>query len=264
LIVNKSGTLEGVVIAEQGIDDMLKKQLALILVGTALTTLPALAQTTAPTNPNPGSAAGTMQPGPAASSPHGPADNNMGSSNSMGSSSSMNSSTAGVQNTAANAPQFLTHEQADQWRASKLMGVDVYGPDNAKIGDINELIVNKSGTLEGVVIGVGGFLGIGAKNVAVPFTALQWSNVPVNTANNANNGNNTTVAGRASTNTAAPSASSPPAAPMGAPASGANGSAANTNPTFPDHAVLAMTKDELQNAPSYTYSDANNANGANK
>src|SRR3954463_4837577 len=84
---------------------------------------------------------------------------------------------------ASNAPsgmsgQFITQQSPGQWRASKLVGVDVHGTDNAKIGDIREVLVNRDGATEAVVIGVGGFLGIGEKDVAVPFTALEWVSEP--------------------------------------------------------------------------------------
>src|SRR3954451_15261286 len=84
---------------------------------------------------------------------------------------------------ASNAPsgmsgQFITQQSPSQWRASKLVGVDVYGTDNAKIGDIREVLLNRNGAAEAVVIGVGGFLGIGEKDVAVPFSAVEWVTDP--------------------------------------------------------------------------------------
>jgi hypothetical protein len=51
--------------------------------------------------------------------------------------------------------------------ASTLIGSTVYSPDNQKVGDINDVIVGLDGKVEGVVIGVGGFLGLGEKDVAV-------------------------------------------------------------------------------------------------
>jgi hypothetical protein len=50
------------------------------------------------------------------------------------------------------------HKDA-QWRSSKLIGVNVYNDNNEKIGDIEELIVDKSGKIDNVVLGVGGFPG---------------------------------------------------------------------------------------------------------
>jgi sporulation protein YlmC with PRC-barrel domain len=59
-----------------------------------------------------------------------------------------------------------------EWRASKLIGTKIMGPDDKSIGDVDEVILDKEGKVHGVVIGVGGFLGIGEKAVAVPFNAL--------------------------------------------------------------------------------------------
>ena len=67
---------------------------------------------------------------------------------------------------------FVNTQNASEWRSSKLVGANVYGPDNKKIGDINDLLVDASGNIRAAVIGVGGFLGVGEKDVAVPFDAL--------------------------------------------------------------------------------------------
>src|ERR1700710_1644598 len=69
-----------------------------------------------------------------------------------------------------------------QWRASKLVGVNVYNDNNDKIGEIEELIVDKSSKVENVVLGVGGFLGMGEHYVAVPMDKLKWVDQPVRTS----------------------------------------------------------------------------------
>jgi sporulation protein YlmC with PRC-barrel domain len=71
-----------------------------------------------------------------------------------------------------NANDFIQQQQAADWRSSKLVGADVYGADNAKIGDINDVLIGSDGNVRAVVVGVGGFLGVGEKNVAIPFNAL--------------------------------------------------------------------------------------------
>ena len=48
-------------------------------------------------------------------------------------------------------------------------------PTHDAIGDINNLVVAQDGSVDAVIIGVGGFLGMGEKNVAVPFDSLSWS-----------------------------------------------------------------------------------------
>jgi hypothetical protein len=65
-----------------------------------------------------------------------------------------------------------------EWRAFKLVGVNVYNEANEKIGDINEVILDKAGKVENVVLGVGGFLGMGEHYVAVAYDKLKWSNQP--------------------------------------------------------------------------------------
>lgn len=67
-----------------------------------------------------------------------------------------------------------TSQQAGEWRSSKLVGLNVYNANNEKIGDINDLIVGTDGNISSAVIGVGGFLGMGEKLVAVPFSELKF------------------------------------------------------------------------------------------
>jgi hypothetical protein len=47
--------------------------------------------------------------------------------------------------------------RAAAWRSSKLIGLNVYNDQNEKLGDISEILFDKSGKVEGIVIGVGGF-----------------------------------------------------------------------------------------------------------
>lgn len=54
-------------------------------------------------------------------------------------------------------------------RASKTIGTKVTNDANENIGDVNELILNKDGRVIAVVVGVGGFLGMGEHNVALDF-----------------------------------------------------------------------------------------------
>ncbi len=67
---------------------------------------------------------------------------------------------------------FIQHQSAAEWRASKLIGASVYGPDDKSIGDINDVILASDGSVKAAVVGVGGFLGVGEKNVAIPFDTL--------------------------------------------------------------------------------------------
>ena len=64
----------------------------------------------------------------------------------------------------AQSGDFIQKQTANEMRSSKLVGTNVYGPGDEKIGDINEVLIDKSGSVHAVVIGVGGFLGVGEKN----------------------------------------------------------------------------------------------------
>ncbi len=115
----------------------MKTHLGLALIGAALISLPAAAQTTVPADPAPRA---TTQ--------------------------------------AAASIGSLFEMKAGQWRANKLTGVNVYNNANEKIGDVNELIVARDGKIEAVVIGVGGFLGMGEHLAAVPFAQVKWMDGP--------------------------------------------------------------------------------------
>src|ERR1700742_3620714 len=65
------------------------------------------------------------------------------------------------------------------WRASKVVGLNVYNDQNESIGSINDLLMDKSGGVKAAVISVGGFLGVGAHLVAVPYEKVKFVNEPV-------------------------------------------------------------------------------------
>jgi hypothetical protein len=71
------------------------------------------------------------------------------------------------------SPQFIASQSSDQMVTSKFKGTDVLGPDNAHIGDVSDLLFTKDGQIKAYIVGVGGFLGIGEKNVAIEPSAFQ-------------------------------------------------------------------------------------------
>jgi sporulation protein YlmC with PRC-barrel domain len=143
-----------------------------------------------------------------------------------------------------------THREGD-WRASKLVGVNVYNDANEKIGDINDVILDKSGKVENVVLGVGGFLGMGEHYVAVAYDKLKWVNDPPS----ATTASTTTSTGnRPATNVD----STARTATDGARTTGA---AVTTTADdrkanwywYPDHAVYNATKEQLKAMPQFKY-----------
>jgi PRC-barrel domain len=117
--------------------------------------------------------------------------------------------------------KFISSQSTDQWVFSKFKGSDVLGPDNAHIGNVNDMLFDKNGKILGLIVGVGGFLGIGEKSVAIDMSAFKP--VPPDT------GSATTT--------------------------GAGGAAMSTISNDPTAVKLKVswTKDELKNAPDFQY-----------
>ena len=136
-----------------------------LMLGTALSALMlsgALAQ--APSSPAPSaspppSAAQPVSPPAATKSDAIKPSEAAKSSGSMKSSSSASAQPAG--------DKIVSSQQPDQWLASKFKGTDVIGSDDKKIGDVSDILFDKSGKIEAYIISVGGFLGMGAKSVAL-------------------------------------------------------------------------------------------------
>ena len=90
--------------------------------------------------------------------------------------------TAGAQAADTSKPAAQTEVVApvtDGKLVSKIMGAAVYNStadDATKIGDVKDIVLDKDGNAKLVVIGVGGFLGVGEKNVAYDFNKLEWIN----------------------------------------------------------------------------------------
>lgn len=75
----------------------------------------------------------------------------------------------------AGGMQFLDKQQTSDYLASNLIGESVYNAQDEVIGDINDLISDESGKFVAVLIGAGGFLGMGEKDVALRFEDLKFT-----------------------------------------------------------------------------------------
>ncbi|MBY5370822.1 PRC-barrel domain containing protein [Rhizobium leguminosarum] len=67
---------------------------------------------------------------------------------------------------------YLTEQAPDQISANTYIGQSVYNAKNESIGSVNDLIMKKDGGIVAAIVGVGGFLGIGEKDVAVPMEKI--------------------------------------------------------------------------------------------
>ena len=84
--------------------------------------------------------------------------------------------------TPATSAKFITSQNQDQWVFSRFKGTDVIGPDNMSVGSVNDILFDGTGKIIGLVVEVGGFLGIGAKNVAMEMSVFNV--VPPNMGSN--------------------------------------------------------------------------------
>ena len=129
---------------------------------------------------------------------------------------------------AATATKTAPVQVSGQWRASKLIGLNVYNNNNEKIGDINEILVTSDGKISGVVIGAGGFLGMGEHDVLVKLDQIKFVNEPVRTS-------------ATTTTTTTPTTTTRPAP---APTTGSGSATVPARPAraanekwYPDHAI---------------------------
>lgn len=188
---------------------MFKRHVALTAIGGVMLAAAAVAQTSSPSNQPP-----SPQPtSPSTSAPAAPAP----------------------ATESAKAPENNLAGQG-KWRASKLMGVDIYGPDNKKVGDVTEVVFDKTGKIDLVTVGVGGFLGLGSKEVAIPFDQVQWSEEPMIAP------------------APAPSGGAGAGSSAGGGSSAVNSPPAKRSPEmYPDHGKITMTKEQLTAAPAVSY-----------
>ena len=132
-----------------------------------------------------------------------------------------------VRDTAAPAMNFK-----GAWRSSKLIGTNVYNRADEKLGDINEILLDKDGKVMAVVIGVGGFLGMGEHDVAVSMSQLKFMEEPHKSKSARTNDKTTTGTTAAARRDAA-------------------------NDWTVDHAVMDATKEQLKAMKQFKYSDYN-------
>ena len=132
---------------------------------------------------------------------------------------------------------FVTRQSNNEWRASKVVGVDVYSSDNQKLGTINDILLKSDGTAGTIVIGSGGVLGAGEKYVAVPFDGVKWSTQGRTIA-----AGGSSMAGNSSSGGQAVTAA-------------AQG--------YPDRAILDVSKSAFDSAPTFSYAEAKSNSGNN-
>lgn len=141
-----------------------------------------------------------------------------------------------------------TSNDQGQWRASKLVGVEVYNKANEKLGSIEDLIISTNGNIGSVIVGVGGFLGMGEHSVSVGFDKLTWVNEAVRTTTSSNTSSatapSTTANGASNTTTGMSTTTTTTTARTVRSAD---------EKWYPDHAVFDATKDQLKAMPEFKW-----------
>jgi type IV secretory pathway VirB10-like protein len=156
--------------------------LATTAVALMLGAAPTLAQTPAsPGSPAPDPSAETpMQPQPPSAIPSEPDMKAPGQSSEVPMPIKPDQSSEAAKPTApdqsiAQGGQFLKEQTADDVLASSIIGMPAVNSQDETIGDVNDLVTDRSGKITAALIGVGGFLGIGEKDVAVRFEDLKFN-----------------------------------------------------------------------------------------
>ena len=137
----------------------------------------------------------------------------------------------------------VTQTYKGQWRIYKMIDLDVYNQNNEKLGEISELLTDQTGKIQTAILGVGGFLGVGERLVAVSFDQLKFVNQPIE-AKMASS----TQSSTASTT----SADTSPQTTTGAATTARPVRSANEQ-WYPDHAVINLTADQLKAMPQFEY-----------
>jgi hypothetical protein len=141
-----------------------------------------------------------------------------------------------------NAPAATSSESGyhGDWRSSKMVGLNVYNDTNEKLGSISDLLFDKSGKINAAVIGVGGFLGVGERLVAVSFDKMKFVETPVPSTS----ASTAPAGGGMRSETTTGSATSAPAA-----------TTTKSHAWYPDHAMFSATKDQLKSMPEFKYTE---------
>jgi len=71
------------------------------------------------------------------------------------------------------AAETMSSLPSDSWTITNYYKQDVYDNSKNTVGKIDDVLIDKSGKITTLMVGVGGFLGIGEKNVALPFAAVK-------------------------------------------------------------------------------------------
>lgn len=156
---------------------MLKKHIAACMFATALVAAPAMAQTdmqpspSAPTAPLMNDAA-PATPSPEGAAPSGALDRSTGVSGIEGAEVTLEIVEPGHDLQLQGG--FIVSQTVGHHLSGDMIGVSVMSAEDENVGTINELVIDGENRVVGVVVGVGGFLGVGQRDVAIPLSDVEF------------------------------------------------------------------------------------------
>jgi PRC-barrel domain len=118
-----------------------------------------------------------MAPAPDATAPAVAADQDMSQTDTMAPDADTDTMAtdqmAPAPDVAANNEVYIPTQASEEDLASNWIGKSLYNGSDENLGDINDILIGQDGNIRAVIVGVGGFLGIGEKDVAVSFNAIE-------------------------------------------------------------------------------------------
>jgi hypothetical protein len=135
---------------------------------------------------------------------------------------------------------YISEQATEEDLASNWIGQSLYNGSDENLGDINDILLDKDGRVRAVIVGVGGFLGIGEKDVAIPFQSLEFTSRQAMSGTAGTGASGTGTTGTGSTGTAGSAGTDRPAT-----------TASTNRDGMPDRIMVRMTKQDLQNAPKF-------------
>ena len=168
-------------------EKLMKFKLLLVLLSSTLLCAPAMAQ-------NAGGQAGGVSNGAAGYTPaagNGIANGNANAGAARAGVNGTNAANRNVNTAANNRSQYLSN-MPGVWRVNKLTGLPVYNDRNQQVATIGNILINRQGQAQDIVLNVGGGI-FGGHKVLVPYNSIRWRMANLNNGNGA--GNSGTVVG---------------------------------------------------------------------
>ena len=71
-------------------------------------------------------------------------------------------------------PAVIDFTTADGWRASKLAGLALQDTDGKAVGTVRDVVLDRTGQVRTVLVSAGGLLGVGEREILLPFESIAW------------------------------------------------------------------------------------------